>query len=173
MKILDIYFKDDKLFILTDGFEVTSPIFIDTLYNQENKYSGEASKHSFVITDASVLGAMIVIDAKKLINFDKTAFTILIDGLLGFYYDKEVLYYRQIDLLTTNCSTCLDNAQMQTIEMLLMKLSLLDYATASKLIEDQIQWYTDIARLLCINLDSNKIVDTNTCSKCKNVCCSL
>ena len=94
MKILDIYFKDDELFILTDGFEVTSPIFIDTLYNQENKYSGEASKHSFVITDASVLDAMIVIDAKKLINFDKTAFTILIDGLLGFYYDKEVLYYR-------------------------------------------------------------------------------
>ena len=38
MKILDIYFKYDELFILTDGFEVTSPIFIDTLYNQENKY---------------------------------------------------------------------------------------------------------------------------------------
>lgn len=173
MKILNIYFTENELVILTDGSNVTSPIFIDTLYNQENRYSSDASKHSFVITDAVVLGAMITIDLKNLVNFDKTAFTILVQNTLGFYYDKEGLYYRQIDLLTNHCSTCLDDAQIKTIEMLLMKLSLLEYATANNLIEDQIQWYTDIARLLCINLDSNKIADTNTCSKCKNGCCSL
>lgn len=70
----------------------------------------------------------------------------------GIYYNPEIIYSAEIRKLHSNCSTCLDDATMQNIMLVVYKRQLLEYALASDHFKDAMQLYIDICRLLEISL---------------------
>lgn len=181
MKVIDINIIEDNIVIGLDQNISVSKLYIDTLDNDKNKYSIEDDQHTYVIENASVNNRTITINYKTLSpELDLSAFTVLINGVLGFYYNDKELYYKEIQLLTNHCSTCLDKQQKERMLLFLLKQSLLEYATDNDLIEDQIQYYKDLARMLCIdvkyNIQNSSVIRCNECSNikgCCNGCCSL
>lgn len=177
MKIIDINVIGDNIVISLDQDASVSKLYIDTLNNDKNKYSVEDDQHTHIIENVSVSNKTITINYKTLSpELDLSAFTVLINGVLGFYYNDKELYYKEIQLLTNYCSTCLDKQQKERTLLFLLKKSLLEYATNNGLIEDQIQYYKDLARMLCIdvkyNIQNSSIMRCNECSNVKGCCCN-
>ena len=177
MKITNIEFQENNLVITLDSSTEVTKVYIDTLLNGKNKYSEKDEDHSYAI-EVSSNSDTITIDYTELDpELDTSAFTILINGVLGFYFDDKELYYAQVNLLTNFCSTCLDKHQKEKIMLFLMKQQLLQYAIDNELIDDQIQYYTDLARLFNIDLDKNsQAIRKSVCYKnmnCCNGCCAL
>ena len=176
MKILDIKVQDNLIIINTDNNSEVNKICIDNLYNNSNKYSQLDEEHTYVITDFSIVGDNIQFSTDQFDSFDASAFTIYINNkTIGFYFDKQELYYKEVDLLTTYCSTCLDKEQKERIVLFMLKQQLLEYAVANNLIEDQISYYIDLARMLNIDLKfgSQAITPSKKGCKCCNGICSL
>lgn len=168
--------------IKLDSSASVSKVYIDTLYNGKNKYSIVDEEHDWVIENPNIDVDTILIDSKTLSpELDTSAFTVYINGVLGFYFDEEELYYREIDLLTTYCSTCLDKEQKERMVLYTLKQQLLQYAVANELVEDQIQFYRDLARMLGIDYRYNaqsiecsgKCVGVKKCYNCCNGFCSI
>lgn len=178
MNITSITLIDNILSITLDqSANSVTTVYIDSLDNDENKYSTEADKHTWAITDFNKQEQTITIDTTDLNpKLDTSAFTILIDNTLGFYYDEKELYNKEICLLTEFCSTCLDKAQKEREILFVIKYELLKYAIDNNLIEDQISVYKDITRMLNIDVKLNA---QNICNcryagkKCCNGCCSI
>lgn len=169
MKINKITVVDNIISIELDSAAGTiSNLYIDTVDNSINKYSVDSDKHDYTIIDYTKSGSTIEIDITKLQpELDLSAFTINIDGIVGFYFDDKEVYYKQVDLLTSYCSACLDNEQKENIVVFKMRYDMLQYAIANNLLEDQINLYIDIARLLKIDTKKNA---TGLCSgECKRV----
>lgn len=85
------------------------------------------------------------------------------------YFDLKELYYKEIELLTTHCNTCLDKLQKEKIMLFMLKYQLFQYATDNNLIEDQIKYYKDLIKMTNINVKPNTQA---ICSSTKNVCCN-
>lgn len=182
MKINKIQIVNDKLTITLDSSaQSITKVYIDTLLNDKNKYSVEDSEHDWVITDFTTSENSILIDFKELYpELDTSAFTVYINGVLGFYYDEKEIYYKEIELLTTNCSTCLDKEQKERMVLFMLKQQLLEYAVNNNLVEDQISFYRDLARMLKIdykysaqNLPCSGLCKGIKKCNCCNGCCSL
>lgn len=176
MKIISIKIENNKVIITLDSTSSAKKVYVDTLDNDKNKYSLEDDAHSYVVTSIQNTGTEISFDIIP--ELDLSAFTVTIDGILGFYYDDKELYYKQIDLLTNYCSTCLDKEQKENMVMFDLRYGLLEYALKNNLIEDAIQHYKDISRML--NIDTTKNTNGMCSGKCKygsSVCkdgvCSL
>ena len=109
MKITDISLVDNTLTITLDSAAGVSKVYIDELGNVKDRYSVVDSDHTWTVTDFTNQGNIITIDISNLKpELDKSAFTVLINNVLGFYYDEKELYNKEICLLTEFCSTCLD-----------------------------------------------------------------
>lgn len=131
-------------------------VYIDIVENHENKYSDKDEDHTYAVRNFNVGGNQIAIDLNTLDpELDRSAFIVNVNGEVAFYYDKKELYYRQVELLTTYCSTCLDKQQKDRMVLFVMKQQLLDYAVANDLLDDQIDYYKDLARMLSIDLKMN------------------
>lgn len=176
MKITNISLVDNTLTISLDSSASISNVYIDTLDNDKNKYSTNKEDHTWA-PGINQQGNNIIIDTTTLKpELDSSAFTILVDNVLGFYYDEKELYNKEICLLTEFCSTCLDKAQKEREVLFVIKHELLQYAKENDLLEDQINLYKDIARMLNIDIKYNA---QNICncrcsnSKCINGCCKL
>lgn len=164
--------------------ETVEKIYIDDLYNEENRYSLEDDKHTYTITDftyeerytmdGDVLPGAFLIDLDRLSpELDTSAFTITINGSVGFYFDSKELYYKEVDLLTKYCSTCLDKHQKERMVLFILKQQLLQYAIDNNLIEDQISYYADLARMLKIDVKSGvQGLCSGRCKKVNRVCCN-
>lgn len=178
MKIKDIKIEDGIINIILDSNTAVSKVYIDNLYNDKNKYSAKDEEHTYAISNFTQADTLITIDSKTLSpELDTSAFTVLVDGVLGFYYDDRELYYKEIELLTTYCSTCLDKEQKERMVLFTLKQQLLQYAISNDLIEDQIAYYTDLARMLEIDVKHNaQVLCSGKCKrivKCSNGSCSL
>lgn len=174
MKIIGINIVEDNIVITLDESATSiTKVYIDNLYNDKNKYATDDEKHDHVIENPIINENSIQINSKALSpELDTSAFTVLINGVLGFYYDDRELYYREVDLLTTYCSTCLDKQQKERMVLFMVKKELLEYAIKHDLVEDQISYYRDLARMLGIDIQYNV---SGMCSgKCKRVikCCN-
>ena len=163
-------------------------LYIDTLDNYSNRSSVNPDKHSYKLL---VLGTdyrsdvkideqrlSIVIDSTKLEDFCMSAFIATIDNSSQFYFNQADIYYKEVELLCKNCSTCLDDQQMDRMVLFILKQDLLSYAINNNLIDDAVQYYTDLARMLNICLDTNTTYYNNhdcfACNKtCRNGVCSL
>lgn len=169
MEINNITITGNTLTITVDSTVGITKIYIDSLYNDANKYSNVDGDHTHIITSFSTTSTTITIDITQINpTLDISAFTILINNTIGFYYNDEELYNKQVQLLVKNCSGCLSNNVMDTIQILTLQLGLLTYAKNNHLTEDQIKIYKDIARLLCININSNSNIN-----HCTNECCNI
>lgn len=179
MKIKEITFIDDKINITLDEATLVSKVWIDTLDNIDNLYEEDDDKHSYCKELLAESVDTIQIDSKELSpEIDTSAFVVTINGVQGFYYDDKELYYKEINLLTNFCSTCLDKHQKERIVLFMTKYHLLQYAIANDLVEDQINYYIDLARMLNIDFKFNakKAMCSGNCKrivKCCNGCCSL
>lgn len=179
MKIQQITLADNIITIKLDQATVVSKVWIDTLDNIDNLYNEDDKKHSYSITQGGTSVNSIQIDSETLSpELDTSAFVVTINGVQGFYYDDKELYYREIELLTNFCSTCLDRHQEERMVLFMTKYHLLQYAVANNLIEDQINYYIDLARMLNIDFKFNakKAMCSGNCKrivKCCNGCCSL
>lgn len=183
MKITNIKLVNGIITITLDSSASVDKVYIDTLDNDKNKYSSVDSEHTYVIDDPDTHSNTIQIDSKTLSpELDTSAFTVLINGVLGFYYDDKELYYKEVELLTTYCSTCLDKWQKEAMVVFMLKKQLLDYAIANNLVEDQISYYIDLARMLRIDVKFNaQSIPVHCSGECKglkkgcccNGCCSL
>lgn len=196
MKIIGIKNIDDTLVIsldtkLPDTVSEDLYLYIDTLDNYTKRNSDNSEEHSCsILLISAEEGDMFNISEDRYhITLDATspfasAFTVSIEDSTVFYYDREELYYKQIDLLCTSCSTCLDDQQKDRIMLFILKYNLLQYAIEHDIMNDAVQYYKDIARMLgiCINnsifndghFDCNRCKKVvNSCCNCKNGCCSL
>lgn len=168
MKIKNIEIDDRGIVITLDESVQASKVYIDSLCNDKYKYSAEDSEHTYVVENPSIIENTILIDFKLLSpELDTSAFTVLINGTLGFYYDDKELYYREIELLTSYCSTCLDQHQKERMVLFTVKKSLLDYAIQNDIIEEAIAYYNDLARML--NIDYKYNVGAGCSGRCKRV----
>lgn len=193
MKITGITIVKDNIVVeldtkIPDSVDSDLYLYIDTLNNYSNRSSVNPDKHSYKLL---VLGTdyrsdvkideqrlSIVIDSTKLEDFCMSAFIATIDNSSQFYFNQADIYYKEVELLCKNCSTCLDDQQMDRMVLFLLKQDLLSYAINNNLIDDAVQYYTDLARMLNICLDTNTTYYNNhdcfTCNKtCRNGVCSL
>ena len=114
MKIIGIKNIDDTLVIsldtkLPDTVSEDLYLYIDTLDNYTKRNSDSVlliSAEEGDVTNISEDRYHITLDATSPFA---SAFTVSIEDSTVFYYDREELYYKQIDLLCTSCSTCLDD----------------------------------------------------------------
>lgn len=200
MEIIGINVIDSSLAVTVDTRipETVSEnlyLYIDTLDNYTKRSSDNTEDHSYsiVVVDKDK-GDQVLIDTDRyvlLVNINDlpSAFITTIENSTVFYYDDEELYYKEIDLLCNHCSTCLDDQQKDRITLFVLKYDILRYAVEHNLINDAIQYYSDIARMLGINVqytafndahhtcgkcckDQNKTICTSCCG-CKNGVCSL
>lgn len=193
MKITGITIVKDNIVVeldtkIPDSVDSDLYLYIDTLNNYSNRSSVNPDKHSYKLL---VLGTdyrsdvkideqrlSIVIDSTKLEDFCMSAFIATIDNSSQFYFNQADIYYKEVELLCKNCSTCLDDQQMDRMVLFILKQDLLSYAINNNLIDDAVQYYTDLARILNICLDTNTIYYNNhdcfACNKtCRNGVCSL
>lgn len=193
MKITGITIVKDNIVVeldtkIPDSVDSDLYLYIDTLNNYSNRSSVNPDKHSYKLL---VLGTdyrsdvkideyrlSIVIDSTKLEDFCASVFIVTIDNSSQFYFNQADIYYKEVELLCKNCSTCLDDQQMDRMILFLLKQDLLSYAINNNLIDDAVQYYTDLARMLNICLDTNTIYYNNhdffACNKtCRNGVCSL
>lgn len=173
MKINKITVVDGIITVQLDQYPSSgvANLYLDSVDNSRNKYEIDKDKHDYVLLDVTVSGNNIIIDSKKLKpEVDLSAFTIYADGVLGFYYDDKELYYKQVDLLTQYCNDCLDKEQKENIVVYAMRYNMLQYAVVNELLEDQINLYKDIARLLGIDTKRNQITGYSKCSQINNKC---
>ena len=173
--IMKIEMKDSTIVITLDSAASVSKVWIDTLDNYENMYSAEDDKHSYVVNSPSVSGTTVQINSETLSpELDTSAFLVTINGSTGFYYDEKELYYKEIDLLTNFCSTCLDKHQKERMVLFMTKYHLFQYAIANNLLEDQVNYYIDLARMLGIDFKYNAKLNTLYCGRCNKVikCCN-
>ena len=173
---------------IPDSVDSNLYLYIDTLNNYSNRSSVNPDKHSYRLL---VLGTdyssdvkideqrlSIVIDSNKLENMCMSAFIATIDNSSQFFFNQADIYYKEVELLCKNCSTCLDDQQIDRMILFLLKQDLLSYAINNNLIDDAVQYYTDIARMLNICLDTKTTFynnhDSFACNKtCRNGVCSL
>lgn len=193
MKITGITIVKDNIVVeldtkIPDSVDSDLYLYIDTLNNYSNRSSVNPDKHSYKLL---VLGTdyrsdvkideqrlSIVIDSTKLEDFCMSAFIATIDNSSQFYFNQADIYYKEVELLCKNCSTCLDDQQMDRMVLFILKQDLLSYAINNNLIDDAIQYYTDLARMLNICSDANTTYYNNhdcfACNKtCRNGVCSL
>lgn len=173
---------------IPDSVDSNLYLYIDTLNNYSNRSSVNPDKHSYRLL---VLGTdyssdvkideqrlSIVIDSNKLENMCMSAFIATIDNSSQFFFNQADIYYKEVELLCKNCSTCLDDQQIDRMILFLLKQDLLSYAINNNLIDDAVQYYTDIARMLNICLDTKTTFYNNhDCFACNKTCingvCSL
>ena len=173
--IMKIELKDNIITITLDSAASVSKVWIDTLDNYDNMYSAEDEKHSYVIESPQVSRNTVQINIETLSpELDTSAFLVTVNGSMGFYYDQKELYYKEIDLLTNFCSTCLDKHQKERMVLFMTKYHLFQYATENGLIEDQVDYYIDLARMLGIDFKYNARLNCLCSGKCKRVvkCCN-
>lgn len=193
MKITGITIVKDNIVVeldtkIPDSVDSDLYLYIDTLNNYSNRSSVNPDKHSYKLL---VLGTdyrsdvkideyrlSIVIDSTKLEDFYSSAFIATIDNSSQFYFNQADIYYKEVELLCKNCSTCLDDQQMDRMVLFILKQDLLNYAINNNLIDDAVQYYIDLARMLNICLDANTTYYNNhdrfACNKiCRNGVCSL
>lgn len=180
MNIEKITFVDDIITITLSEATAVSKVWIDTLDNVDNLYAENDDSHSYTIMQGGTPVLSVQIDSKTLSpELDTSAFMVTINGVQGFYYDEEELYYKEIDLLTKFCSTCLDKHQKERIVLFMTKYHLMQYAIENNLVEDQINYYIDLARMLNIDFKYNARLNCLCSGKCKRVvkccngCCSI
>lgn len=194
MKIQSIYVDqtdtlDGPVWTITinvDSRQDGVKIYIDNLYNYDNKYSVKDEDHNVIVTDYSGSTAYII-ELKDLDKeIDLSAFTVSIlanSGLddnntiaaVGFYYDDKELYYKQVDLLLNPCSTCLNRENKERIALFMLKKDLFDYALAhTNMMDEQVQYYQDLARMLNIDLlyNTKRTKNAEICFSCCNCCCN-
>lgn len=193
MKIIGITLVKHNIVVeldtkIPDSVDSNLYLYIDTLNNYSNRSSVNPDKHSYRLL---VLGTdyssdvkideqrlSIVIDSTKLENFCMSAFIATIDNSSQFFFNQADIYYKEVELLCKSCSTCLDDQQMDRMVLFLLKQDLLSYAINNNLIDDAVQYYTDLARMLNICLDTNtKFYNNHDCFACNKTCrngiCSL
>lgn len=192
MKITGITIVKDNIVVeldtkIPDSVDSDLYLYIDTLNNYSNRSSVNPDKHSYKLL---VLGTdyrsdvkideqrlSIVIDSTKLEDFCMSAFIATIDNLSQFYFNQADIYYKEVELLCKNCSTCLDDQQMDRMVLFILKQDLLSYAINNNLIDDAVQYYTDLARMLNICLDTTTYYNNHDCFACNKTCrngvCSL
>lgn len=117
-------------------------IYIDNLYNYDNKYSVEDEDHNVIVTEYDGTTSYIIEMRDLDKEIDLSAFTVSILGnsnlggdsktilAVGFYYNDKELYYKQVDLLLNPCSTCLNRENKERIALFMLKKNLFDYALA-------------------------------------------
>ena len=175
MNITNITLTDSTITIVVDESVSTGDkIYLDTVDNYSNRYSDNDENHTWVVTGKT--GTTITIQLTDLEpELDTSAFTVTIKGVLGFYYDLEELYHKEVSLYTSFCNTCLDKEQKERIALFMLKYNLLDYATENNLVEDQVEHYRDLARMLGVDTSNNAQIICPTCTncKCKNGVCAL
>lgn len=175
MKITDINIVNNNIVVSVDNTENISIVYIDSIYNYDKIFSVNDDDHTYTITQFNIVDNTIQIDLQSNEDIDTSAFVVTINGISKFYFDKKELYYKSIDLLTEYCSTCLDKEQKEKLLLFILKDELLQYAISNDILEDQVNIYRDIARLLKIDVISNKqnIIKKCNHSKCKTCCNSM
>lgn len=176
MEILNIEVTD-VVKITLDNAESVSKVYVDTLDNVKNRYSDKEEEHTYSVSVSPADNIITINIEEELKGLDKSAFTVLINNVLGFYYDDKELYYKQVELLTNPCSTCLSKHNKERIMLFLLKKELFDYALEHNM-DERIFYYIDIARMLDIDFKysskftDNSVLINNKCKCCEN-CCSL
>lgn len=175
---MTISVNDNKLTIICD--KAATKVYIDSVCNSANVYSMEDDKHDHSFKDLKDLDTSNKFEYEINLpeGLDMSAFTVTANysesSEAALYYDTKELYYKEVNLLTEYCNTCLDKQQKEKLVLFILKQQLFQYAIENNLIDDQIAYYKDLARMLKIEVKSN-MQNILPCAKCActNGVCSL
>lgn len=172
--------NDDTITFSLDGqYSNITKLYLDDVSNMDNIYSADAEAHTYSQTVTGSVSFITVENLSKIPGIDSNKFVVSIhDSANGsyttFYYDEEQLYYREVDLLTSYCNTCLDKQQKERILLFSVKKDLLDFALSKNIVEDAVGFYIDLDRLLCLSSKPNFIDNKNVvCRNCCNGVCKI
>lgn len=164
MKILNITITaQDKLQITVDSAPTNLiRVYIDHVINYEYLYSDIIEDHTFSTRDFIVNDKVITVDLADW-DINRSIFIVSLEQILDgvstntrkMFIDDEELYYGEVNMLISDCSNCLHKQQKERIVLLSVKQQLLQYALKHELLEDAIQLYMDITRLLGIDVKSS------------------
>lgn len=173
MNINSIEISKDQLVIKLGASANITKIYLDELSNKDNIYSTKDTDHTYVITEDLGNKDSFSIDVSE---YDQNQFIVTLktsdESVSALAIDKEQLYYNIVDLLTKFCSTCLDKASLEKILMCQFRSNLLNYALENNLLDDSIEHYIDLCRIIDMNVKckcDNQII----CKKCINGCCAI
>lgn len=161
MTIINSEIKDNVLIINVTNPSNTNKIYIDSLSNRDNIYSLEDLDHTKTVLNTSVVNSQLKIILGDLVD---PAYVISIDGQFALAIDYDSVYNSKVKQLVSYCSTCLDQLQQQKIVMIDFKTQLLDYAIKNNKLEDAIDHFISLTKLLNITVNLNN----NTCNECNN-----
>ncbi len=168
MKIEKTYIKDKELHIILDRAASITKVYLDGVDNSKNMYSTDDVDHQYVVTVFHTEDNIhYTID---LVNIEDNGLVVTVISTtkdLAFAINEEAIYFSKIGLFTSFCQTCLDNTQKEKILICELRSNLLKYAINNHLLNDAVQHYKDLSRVL--NLSSC----CGQCSSCTNGMCSL
>lgn len=178
MKIQSIKKADDTIVLTLDGSYNITKVYLDDVHNMDNIYSTDSDKHTYSQSSTGSVSSIEIQNASTLPGIDSNKFVVSIhdatNSYTTFYYNEEELYYREIDLLTSYCNTCLDKQQKEDILLFSVKKELLDFAMSINNVEEAVGFYRDLDRLLQLSSKSNLIDNKNlVCRNCCNGVCKI
>jgi hypothetical protein len=171
MEIKSVKLENDILTLSVDG--TVSKVYIDSIDNRSNVYSDDDSVHTYTAEFEDVEPDGMIIDLSK---YNLTAVIVRIEDQVVLAVDLVNLYQRKINMLETFCETCLDGVQKQKIVLCAFKSQLFEYAYENNLMDDAIQFYVDLCRLLEIptaHVCGTYSKRTTRCSTCTGNYCRL
>ena len=179
MKIQSIKkINDDSVVITLDGQYTITKVCLDDISNMDNIYSADSEAHTYSQVVTGNISFIEIENLSKISGIDSNKFVVSVYDATSsdtvFYYDEDQLYYREIDLLTSYCNTCLDKQQKERILLFSVKKDLLDFAMSKNIVEDAVGFYRDLDRLLCLSSKPNLIDNKNiVCRNCCNGICKI
>lgn len=170
--------NDDSVVITLDGQYNITKVYLDDISNMDNIYSADSEAHTYSQVVTGNISFIEIENLSKISGIDSNKFVVSVYDATGsdtvFYYDEDQLYYREIDLLTSYCNTCLDKQQKERILLFSVKKDLLDFAMSKNIVEDAVGFYRDLDRLLCLSSKPNLIDNKNiVCRNCCNGICKI
>lgn len=170
--------NDDSVVIALDGQYNITKVCLDDISNMDNIYSADSEAHTYSQVVTGNISFIEIENLSKISGIDSNKFVVSVYDATSsdtvFYYDEDQLYYREIDLLTSYCNTCLDKQQKERILLFSVKKDLLDFAMSKNIVEDAVGFYRDLDRLLCLSSKPNLIDNKNiVCRNCCNGICKI
>ena len=172
--IVEVNIKNNKKnieLIVDNIFKDVRFIYIDEYSNRKNYLSEDPSLHSFKFNKDEILYESS--NTKSIYNISSTLLNK--NRISGLYiltvffndgsiehriiYDLNELYCIRVNYLFNDCNICTENANTRMLTILMFRELLLRNAIALNLIDDALNYFTDIKRNFCNNLSN-----INTCS---------
>lgn len=168
MRILNIERFEWDFYLKVEDIEYVDYIMFDSIHNLKNVGSNLDLVHTQILTledeEFEILdNDYIKVSSTLLDKMDMSAFIVTLRSYTTnydkpfnpyFYYDRAEVFYKEVELLISQCDTCLDKHRKESIAMFILRKDLLLSAIELNILNDAVKYYIDLARILKIDVSN-------------------